>query len=147
MHVTSSKNLHNGPTCVKFGIVSCILEIRLQYFKTNIIGNTSSKEDQLFKIRVAFQISYLKTKSVSPIFLHFLTRKTHYLAVAKVVRTSLKTQYCPLCFTRLCYCPLFLYGSEASIVFRGFAFLSASIQLRGKKLVRLVLMVSLNFLY
>ena len=31
------------------------------------------------------------------------------------------------------YC-LCLHGSEASIVFRGFAFLAASIQLRGKKL-------------
>ena len=64
-------NLHNRPTCVKFGIVSCILEIRLKYFKTNIIGNTSSKEDQLFKIRVAFQIFYLKTKSVFPNFFAF----------------------------------------------------------------------------
>ena len=58
----------------------------------------------------------------------------------------LKTQYCPLCFTRLCYC-LHLHGSEASIAFRGFAFLAASIKLRGKKLLRLVLLVSLNLLY
>ena len=41
---------------------------------------------------------------------------------------NLKTQYYPLCFTRLCYC-LCLHGSEASIVFRDFAFLVASIQL------------------
>ena len=57
-----------------------------------------------------------------------------------------KTQYCPLCFTRLCYC-FCLHGSEASIVFQGFAFLGASFQLRGKKLLRLVLLVSLNLLY
>ena len=31
--------------------------------------------------------------------------------------TNLKTQYCPLCFMRLC-----LQGSEASIVFPGFCF-------------------------
>ena len=59
---------------------------------------------------------------------------------------DLKTQYCPLCFTRLCDC-LCLHGSKASIAFRGFAFLAASIQLRGKKLLRLVLLVSLNLLY
>ena len=122
MHVTSSKNLHNGPTCVKFGIVSCILEIRLQYFKTNNIGNTSSKETDFSKLGWPFRYPISKRSRCSPIFLHFLTRTTHYLAVAKVARTSLKTQYCPLCFTRLCYCPFFLHGSEASIVFRGFAF-------------------------
>ena len=49
---------------------------------------------------------------------------------------KLKTQYC------LC-----LHRSEASIVFRGFAVLAASIQLRGKKLLRLVPLVSLNLLY
>ena len=107
MHVTSSKNLHNGPTCVKFGIVSCILEIRLQYFKTNNIGNTSSKETDFSKLGWPFRYPISKRSRCSPIFLHFLTRTTHYLAVAKVARTSLKTQYCPLCFTRLCYCPFF----------------------------------------
>ena len=57
--------------------------------------------------------------------------------------STLKAQYCPLCFTRLCYC-LCLHGSEASTVFRGFSFLAANMQLRGKKLLRLVLLVSLK---
>ena len=46
----------------------------------------------------------------------------------------LKTLYCPLSFTRLRYC-LCLHGSETSIVFRDFAFLAASIQLHGKKII------------
>ena len=42
----------------------------------------------------------------------------------------------------------FLFAlSEASIVFRGFAFLAGSIQLGGKKFLRLVLQISLNLLY
>ena len=44
----------------------------------------------------------------------------------------------------LCLC---LHGREASIVFQGFAFLAASIQLCEKKLLCLVLLVSLNLLY
>ena len=50
-----------------------------------------------------------------------LTKKKKKIAVC------FKTQYCPLFFTRLCYC-LCLHGSEACIVFQGFAFLAASIQ-------------------
>ena len=75
-----------------------------------------------------------------------LTRKEAEFVRLFSDRLHLKTQYCPLCFTRLCYC-FCLHGSEASIVFRGFAFLAASIQLRGKKFLRLVLLVSLNLLY
>ena len=42
---------------------------------------------------------------------------------------------------------LFVFVCEASTVFRGFAFLAQGSQLRGKKLLRLVLLVSLNLLY
>ena len=49
--------------------------------------------------------------------------------ILEAIRLRLKTQYWPLCFTRLCYC-LCLHRSEASTVFRGFAFRAASIQLR-----------------
>ena len=46
----------------------------------------------------------------------------------------LKTQYCPLCFTRLCCC-LCLHGSEASIVFRDFAFLAAKHSITWKEII------------
>ena len=48
------------------------------------------------------------------------TEVRNWLPVAVLqpsVVIALKSQYCPLCFTRLCYC-LCLHRSEASIVFR-----------------------------
>ena len=55
-------------------------------FRQRDIGAISSKEDRFFKIRMAFQISYLQNEVGDPsnIFA-FLTTVTHNLAAAKVL--------------------------------------------------------------
>ena len=67
-----------------------------------------------------------RTKSLELIAAGFNCRNKYKRLTALVV-IILKTQYCPLCFTRLGYC--LLHGNEASVVFQGFAFLAASIQI------------------
>ena len=67
-------NLLNRLTHRKCGIESCILEIYLQHFRLTDIEAISNKEDQFFKIRVTFRISYLRSEVGKPHFFRISDR-------------------------------------------------------------------------
>ena len=68
------------------------------------------------------------------VYPRFLVSSQPFFIFSGCLISIIKDQFCPLCFTHLCYC-LCLHGSKASIVFWGFPFLVAKRLIAWKEVI------------